>query len=264
MEKRPAGVRLVQVSDCHVAADPETDYRGHSADHNLRRLLPAIRAWDPHRVLLTGDVSEDASDAAYARVAVMLGTVGAPILALPGNHDDPGVMRRHFGVGPWRGPCEERLGRWQLVLLDSTEKDRVSGILSQQSLERLDQCLRASTADHVLVALHHQPVPVGSPWIDQYALEEAGRFFEICDLDHRIRCIAWGHVHQDFRAERNGVSLLGAPSSVANSLPGRDRFTLDLAGPACRWLELLPDGRVQTGVFRVDQSSTGNNSQRIT
>jgi Icc protein len=242
-------VRLIQVSDCHVSADRETDYRGQNADRNLQRLLPVMRAWDPDRLLLTGDVSEDASPAAYARVAAMLGTIGTPVLALPGNHDEPGEMRGHFPLGPWQGIRMELLGRWALVLLDSTGKGQVSGTLSQQTLERLDHCLRGCAAEHLLIALHHQPVSVGSPWIDRYGLEEPDRFLKICDLDRRIRCIVWGHVHQDFRAERNGVLLLGAPSASVNSLPGREQFTPDLSGPACRWLELAPDGAVETGVL---------------
>jgi len=256
-------LRILQVSDCHVAAAADADYRGQNADRNLQRLLPAMRAWDPHRVLLTGDISEDASDGAYARVAVRLGTLGAPLLALPGNHDDPATMRRHFGLGPWAGPVAQALGQWQIVLLDSTVPGQISGAFSQHELERLDRLLRESAASFILIALHHQPVPVGSAWIDRYALEQPEAFWQICDLDRRVRCVVWGHVHQDWRAERRGVTLLGAPSTVANSLPDQERFTLDLAGPGFRWIELRPDGSVRTGVVGVGQSSAGSSSQRI-
>jgi hypothetical protein len=37
---------------------------------------------------------------------------------------------------------------------------------------------------------------------------------------------------------------------VANTLAGRDAFTLDLGGPACRWLEFGADGTIETGVLR--------------
>jgi hypothetical protein len=42
---------------------------------------------------------------------------------------------------------------------------------------------------------------------------------------------------------------------VANSLPRTERFTLDLDGPSCRWLELSPDGTVETGVLRPKRRS---------
>jgi Icc protein len=256
-------LKLIQISDCHLSAERGADYRGQNADRNLDSVLQVARAWDPDLVLVTGDISEDASAASYARVAVMLGTFGSPLLVLPGNHDDPSVMRRHFHNGPWGGPFVKEMGDWLLVLLDSSAPGKISGVLSQQMLEKLDQQLRGSDAKFILIALHHQPVPVGAPWIDKYALEEPQRLFHHIDRDRRVRCISWGHVHHDFQQTRNGATLLGAPSAVANSLPRTERFTLDLEGPSCRWLELGSDGKVETGLLRPSQSSTGRTSHRI-
>jgi len=243
-------IRVLQLSDSHLAADRQADYRGQNADSKLRSLLPAARAWDPDLVLLTGDVSEDASPASYARAAVMLGTIGAPLLALPGNHDEPAEMSRHFPQGPWQGPFAHETGRWLIVLMDSTFRGGISGSFSQQYLERFDRVLRGSRASFVLVGLHHQPVPVGAPWIDRYPLERPQPFLDFIDRDRRVRCVVWGHIHHDYRAERNGVTLLGAPSAVANSLPKTRSFTLDLEGPAGRWLELGEDGAVKAGILR--------------
>jgi len=238
------------VSDCHVPAEPQTPYRGLNAERNLQSLLPVMRGWRPDLIVATGDISEDASPAAYSRVAGMLGSIDAPLLALPGNHDIPDVMSEHFSQGPWNGPFIREAGPWALVLLDSTVRGSISGSFSPDYLERFDACLRNSDANYLLVALHHQPVAVKAPWIDRYALEEPDRFLQCVDREPRIRCVAWGHIHHAFGAERNGVTLLGAPSAAANSLPESSRFTPDPAGPACRWLELYGDGRVETGLLR--------------
>ena len=69
--------------------------------------------------------------------------------------------------------------------------------------------MRGSDAEHILVALHHQPVPVNAPWIDRYALEEPERFLNYIDRENRVRCVAWGHVHHAFSTERNGVAYSG-------------------------------------------------------
>jgi Icc protein len=244
-------LRIVQVTDCHVPLDPQTAYRGQSADRNLASLLPAIRRWQPDLLLLTGDASEDGSAAAYGRVSAQLSTAGAPVLALPGNHDDAAAMRRYFPLGPWEGPFQRQTRNWQLVLLDSTVPGKVSGRLRPQALEQLEQCLGRGRAEHVLLALHHQPVPVNAPWIDRYALGSADAFLAVVDRHPRVRCIIWGHVHQDFESVRNGVLLLGSPSTAVNSLPNAERFTLDLGGPACRWLELGVDGSIATGLLRA-------------
>ena len=243
-------IKLVQVSDCHVSASRRARYRGLDADRSLHGLLPAIRDWQPDAILLTGDVAEDASTAAYGRVSAMLCSAGAPVHALPGNHDDPGVMQHAFRSGPWSGPRFVALKNWQLVLLDTTAPGEIGGVISERELEQLDNGLRRSRAEHVILAMHHQPLAVGSPWIDKYALAKPDEFMGLLERDERIRCVTWGHVHQDIDIERDGIRMLGAPSSVANSLPGREKFTLDTTGPACRWLRLSPNGEIKTGLLR--------------
>lgn len=248
-------LRIIQLSDCHVSADRSATYRGLSAERNLSGLLPAIRRWQPDLLLLTGDVSEDASAASYGRVAALLDSVGAPVLALPGNHDDPAVMRRYFPRGPWDAPLFHGARGWQLVLLDSTAPGRIDGMVSRSQLQALKSGLARSRSEHVLVALHHQPVPVGSPWIDRYALADAEWLLGLLDRDPRVHAILFGHVHHAIGVERNGIPLLGAPSSVANSLPGHDKFTLDVGGPACRWLRLGAGGGIETGILHAETKS---------
>ena len=247
-------LRVIQLSDCHVSADRTALYRGLNAERNLVGLLPVIRRWQPDLVLLTGDVSEDASAASYGRVSALLDSLGAPVLALPGNHDDPAVMRRYFPRGPWAAPLFHGARGWQLVLLDSTAPGRIDGVLSRTHLQALKTGLQRSRSENVFLALHHQPVPVGSPWIDRYALDDAEWLFGLLDRDTRIRAIAFGHVHHAIGMERKGVKVLGAPSSVANSLPGCEKFTLDVAGPACRWLRLGAGGANETGILHATTS----------
>lgn len=242
---------MVQLSDCHVSSDPSADYRGLNALGGLAGLLPAIRDFHPDFLLLSGDISEDGSPASYARVAAMLAPLGLPSLALPGNHDAPAVMMRYFPWGAWPGPAFVEAGNWLLVLLDSTAPGQIDGTITADYVERIGRGLKRSGSKHVLVALHHQPVAVGSPWIDKYALREPEPLLDLLERDSRVRCVTWGHVHQDFRTRRRDVVLLGAPSSVANGLPGGEKFTLDPAGPACRWFELDSGGGIKTGLLRA-------------
>ena len=179
--------KIVQISDCHVAADRRADYRGLNADRALASQLPVIRRWQPDLILASGDVSEDASPASYGRVAAALCSIVAPVLALPGNHDDPAVMRRYFQQGPWVGPLFSAARGWKLVLLDSTARGEIGGSLPRDHLAALKAGLKRSASEHIMVALHHQPVPVGSPWIDRYALKNPEWLLALLDRDPRVR-----------------------------------------------------------------------------
>jgi Icc protein len=264
-------IRIAQISDCHVAADSDAPYRDQNADENLARIVQAVRQWRPRLVMVTGDVSEDGSRESYQRTSSLLSQIGAPVMALPGNHDEAALMSRYFPAGPWDGPYEKEIGNWQLVLLDSTVSGQVSGAFGPRMLQQLQQTLSRSDRPYRLLALHHQPVPVGASWIDRYRLESPQQFLRVAEQTADTRCIVWGHVHHDFRLERKGCLLLGAPSSVANSLPGTERFSLDPSGPSCRWLELSPDGRVDTGILYPPESvvtvadqADGSSNHRIT
>lgn len=250
----PTSLRIIQVSDCHLSEDRDRPYRGLNPDRSLTALLPALKRWQPDLVLLTGDVSDDASADSYRRVSAALSSLDSPVLGLPGNHDEPGVMKSFFPLGPWQSPLLHVMKGWGLILLDSTAPGEIGGVLSQRHLDDLARGLQDCGAQHLLLALHHQPVPVGSPWIDRYALADPAGLWSVLDTEPRLRGVTWGHVHQDFVGQRDGVGLFGAPSTVANSVPAREKFTLDEEGPACRWLLLHCCGRIETGLLRAPRT----------
>lgn len=239
-------LRIVQLSDSHLPADPNTPYRRENASANLARVWENARAWAPDLVLLTGDLSEDASEASYERM-VRIVDAEVPILALPGNHDDRERMKKRFPRGPWSGPLAWEAGNWLIVMTDSTVPGRVEGRFSDQAIEEIEAVLSGSDKEHVLLALHHQPVPVEAPWIDRYPLTDPERFLELVDGEPRVRCVLWGHIHHHFALERNGVLFLGGPSTAANSLPRAGRFDPDPAGPSCHRIELGDAGTVAYG-----------------
>lgn len=239
-------LKIVQLSDCHLPADPSRPYRGENAAQNLARVWETARAWGPDVVMLTGDLSEDGSEASYDQVAQIVDT-DRPLLALPGNHDDTGRMRARFPRGPWHGPHTFESGNWLIVMTDSTIPGRIEGRFDDEAIDRINAAMAESDAGHILLALHHQPVPVAAPWIDKYALSHPENFLNMVDAEPRMRCVLWGHIHHHFARERNGVLFLGGPSTAANSLPRAQRFDADPAGPSCHRLELDAEGRVGYG-----------------
>jgi 3',5'-cyclic-AMP phosphodiesterase len=240
----PNPFTLVQLSDCHVSADPGTEYRGCCPMPSLERLEPVVRDLAPDAIVLSGDVSEDGSAESYRHVADLIEHWGQPIAWLPGNHDERPVMeqmldRPGFIAGP---VCH--FGGWQVVLLDSAWHDRPEGELDEERLAPLDEL---DDQQPVLVFVHHQPIAVGSPWIDKYPLVENQRLWARLDA-RTVKAIAFGHVHQVFEGAHQGIACLSAPSTVANSHRDGASFTLDESGPGLRWFRLWPGGQWESGV----------------
>ena len=78
-------------------------------------------------------------------------------------------MRRELDCEPFVIGGAVDLGLWRVVLLDSTIPGSAAGRLSAQSLASLESALAAARQRHVLVCLHHHPVPMASRWLGDEA-----------------------------------------------------------------------------------------------
>lgn len=244
---------ILQLTDPHLFADPETRLRGVETASSFRRALDhALAAWNPDVILLTGDLSEDRSAEAYLQLRKALESLQIPVYCIPGNHDDPEVMARELR-GPQFNYCQPlRHQNWLLPMLNTWDGDRGGGRLGREELERLAEQLSATDAEHVLVCLHHQPVPVGSAWLDSVGLDDSAALMETIGQFPRVRGLLWGHVHQNFDQHDGGLRLMGTPSTCYQFEPGRDDFALDALGPGYRRLRLHADGRIDSQVIQLD------------
>jgi Icc protein len=250
----PDCVRVVQITDTHVARDPgPTDFEGVDTFATFAAVLDAVdaRTPPPDCVVLTGDLVDIPSDTAYRRVLSLLRQRRYPVVCLPGNHDDPAMMRRTLNAGAAGTARVVDLGAWRLLMLDDWLAGSDGGRFTPEELAFLRRELAAAGATPVLLCLHHQPVPVGSPWMDAMGLDDAAGLFAVTDSFNNVRGMIWGHIHQEFGAERNGVPLLGTPSTCVQFLPGADRYLVDDLRPGYRVLELFPDGTLHSGVVRI-------------
>jgi len=245
---RPA--RLIQISDTHLFADPAGTFGGVTTLASLDRVL-AFAGSPIDAVLATGDLAHDGSREAYAAFRRTLTECQVPVYCLPGNHDDPAHLAEVLATGNVRRTETALLGTWQLILLDSHLRGHDEGRIGAEQLGRLEAELERGRGHHVLIALHHHPVPMGSEWLDGMGLADAAAFFAVVDRFPVVRAIVWGHVHQEFAGERKGVRLLSVPSTCVQFRPGTERYETDKRAPGYRWLELRPDGKIVTEVRRV-------------
>jgi len=243
-------VQLLHVTDPHLFGDPATELYGVNTAESLRLTLAAALADGPapDAVLVTGDIGDDMSAAAYAHFKRALAGCGAPVLCLPGNHDDPVLMGQLLNGDGFQYCGSARFGDWGVVLLDTHVPGRPHGRLSAAELERLDAELRALRDAPALVCLHHPPVPVGSTWLDGVGLLNCAAFFDVIDRHANVRCVLAGHVHQAFEVQHGDVRMLTSPSTCAQFTPRTERCVMDDRPPGYRWLSLNADGSLSTRI----------------
>ncbi len=254
--RRNKPLRLLQLTDSHVSGEEGGRVRGMDTLASLAACLAhAQRHHGPvDAMLLTGDLVQDDARG-YLRLAPLFARSRAPVHCLPGNHDLPAEMADLLSRRPFSTDPVVRCGDWTLLLLDSSVAGAGHGELGAESLAFLDDTLGRFADTHALVVLHHHPVPTGSPWLDDIMLRDADRLLEVVRRHGNVRGLLWGHVHQAFDALEGGVAMMATPSTCFQFKPACRRFELDSRPPAYRWLQLYPDGRIESRVVWLDEAA---------
>lgn len=250
---RVESLRLLQVTDCHLGANPGELLLGLNPDESLADVLALLALTESSAdcLVATGDISSQGELESYHRFLHSLqGNLSMPMGWLAGNHDVAVDMKAIRQPSLFIDYMD--LGLWQIILLDSSVPGEIYGNISEDELQRLEGLLNVSDK-HTLVFVHHQPVPVGSAWMDQYIIRNATRLLDLLAQHQHVKGLIWGHVHQDFTATREHIKLYGTPSTCIQFKANSDGFALDTSMPGYRWFDLHADGRFDTGVKRVSE-----------
>lgn len=250
-------IRLLQISDTHLHATKDSRMRGVNTYDTFRAVLDSAlehENWPADAILVSGDIVQDESRAGYELFRSEMEALDVKVLCLPGNHDDPKLMDEILSGGPFQFCGSTRIGKWSLILLNTFLTGEDAGGLGDRRLEALALSLNDHSSQHVLVCMHHQPLNMGSTWLDGVGLRDAERFLDVIDGADNVRGVLWGHVHQASDRTRGSVRFLSAPSTCSQFLPGSDFFAIDNRPPGMRWLTLYADGRIDTDIVWLDKS----------
>lgn len=246
---------LIQITDTHIFADAKDRFDDVDTSASLNEVLNLAKAndWPVDALLATGDLVHDPRTIAYERLQKVLTTIEKPVFCLPGNHDSPILMHKLLNNQNVHTSKSIEIGNWLIVMLDSFLIDTHAGEFKQEELDLLDGILSKHQGKHVLVCLHHPPVEIGSEWMDSMRLKNSGAFFAVLDKYVHIKAVIWGHVHQEFSSERNGVRLMASPSTCVQFMPGAGEYRKDGRAAGYRYLKLNFSGEIETRIRRLDQ-----------
>ncbi len=208
--------------------------------------------FDADIAIVTGDLIQDDSAAAYGHFRDLLSGLGIPVHCIPGNHDIRALMRKALARPPFHY-CEPVLaGGWLIVGIDSCVSGQAGGHIEDAEFARLDNAIADAAASHVMVCLHHPPVPMGSKWLDGVGLDNGDEFVQRMSASGKVRLAIFGHVHQPYDAVHDGVHIVGTSSTCRQFAQGSDEFAVDDKPPAYRRIALFADGRFEHELIWTD------------
>ena len=209
--------RWVFLSDTHVAADPENNYRGFYPYRNLGRAVEGIVGDRPEGVVVTGDLARLSGHIGdYENLHERLSPVleKCPTCLAMGNHDDRDNFRKVFVD---RAGSDQKVrgkhvvavdtGPVRLLVLDSLLfVNHVPGLLGKAQREWLASYLRTHDDKPVILFLHHT---LGDGDGD---LLDVPRLFEIIRPAAVVKAVVYGHSHAYAYSELDGIHLINLPA----------------------------------------------------
>lgn len=250
-------IQLVQITDTHLYGKPSGTLLKMNTHESLDYVVDLVKGNEARIdfILATGDIAQDASPSAYEHFIKTMAELDAPFSWIPGNHDKPSVMEE---VGADRGYCEKKvsLNNWHILFLDTSVEGQVHGRLSDAELDfllaSLDSAETDPAIDHVMVCLHHNPTKGNAGWMKDIGLHNGTAFFEVLSGHDKVRCVVYGHIHQELDYRHEGIRCLCTPSTCIQFKPNVNDFALDKTNPGYRMLRLHANGDIDTCVYRVE------------
>lgn len=260
----PRSLKLIQISDLHLRANPDEILHGWHVENAWRRIADDVIARHPDADLwvLTGDLVDDETTAGYVRLNTHLTNLGCRTLALAGNHDDPSAMEQHLTAAQVHQSI--KLRGWRIIALNSHIRSSDAGRLGKQQLHTLQSQLTTNQSPTV-ICIHHPPIPVNSHWIDVIGLHDKDELQKIIRKCPHVAAVICGHAHQAMETEIGGAKCWVTPSTMRQFRPESERFTLDeQSAPGYRIVTLHGDGRASSTLQRIQHpvDNYGDNSPR--
>jgi 3',5'-cyclic AMP phosphodiesterase CpdA len=191
------GFRFIQVNDVHCHTPACAAW--------LVRVTTSMRERKPAFVLLCGDLTEAGGAERMEQVKTAFAGIGAPVHAVPGNHDylAPDDRSAYDRVFPGSLNHAFDHGGWHFAGLDTTEGQKYTGTtISAATLDWAKAHARETDPSVPLVLFTHFPLGAGMPMRPVNADDLLAPF-----LQHNLQAVFCGHHHGFTESNERGVSI---------------------------------------------------------
>lgn len=235
-------LRFVHISDTHISSNPDYGREhwqvGHTARQGAQALVKQLNSlpFEPDFILHTGDVAFDPDPNAYESAHEILSAIRYPVYYLAGNHDYPAELQRRMTkrdeiVSPFHYTFE--VNGVQIVCLDSNgPAEPPRGYVTDEQVAWLESICSTPDSRPLVVAVHHNILPVGIPWLDEFMRTTNGEAVHqaLLPARDRLRGVFFGHVHQNLDMYRDGILYTSVNSSWVqfHAWPEQDKTIEDI------------------------------------
>ena len=212
---------IAQISDVHIR-----DHLGMFGElvdtsKTLEKAIKLLNALDPQPdvVLATGDLTDDGTKEQYSQFLEIIAPLNAPLLPLPGNHDDYSEFINAFSSTlPDEIPknhCSYVIDNFpvRLIALDTSLPGQHDALFSEDHELWLSQVLAQEKDKPTLIFTHFPPFETGINFMDISGLKSADRLEKIIRNNPQVKLVVAGHVHRPIQTSFASTMISVCPST---------------------------------------------------
>ena len=216
-KNKKEATRWAFMSDTHIPADVDNNYRGFYPYQNLQKVVPDIASASPAGVTITGDLARLTGELGdYTNLKTLLNPLAekTPVYMALGNHDNRENFLKVFTETP--GEKQPVKGKHvvvvnkahaRLMMLDSLLfANKVPGLLGKAQRQWLEKYLNQCDDTPTLLCFHHT---LGDGDGD---LLDVPRLFRMIESIRKVKALVFGHSHAYGFSQFEGIHLINLPA----------------------------------------------------
>lgn len=209
--------RWALLSDTHIPADIENNYRGFYPYKNLQKVAAEIASASPDAVAITGDLARlEGQVGDYENLKKLLSPIAGrmPVFMALGNHDDRNNFTKVFTEHPvQKQPVRGKhvlvaeKGPARLIVLDSLlYANKVTGLLGKAQRQWLENYLKECDDRPTILCFHHS---IGDGDGD---LLDLPRVLDFVKPIRKVKAVLYGHSHVYGYSKIRGIHMINLPA----------------------------------------------------
>ena len=209
--------RWAFMTDTHIPADVDDNYRGFYPYQNLKKIVPDITSTPLEGVTIAGDLARLTGESGdYVNLKKLLNPLAekTPVFMSLGNHDNRSNFVKVFVDNP--GEKQSVKGKHvvvankthaRIIMLDSLlYVNKVAGLLGKAQRQWLEAYLKKSDDTPVILCFHHT---LGDGDGD---LLDVPRLFDMIAPIRKVKALVFGHSHAYSFSQFEGIHLINLPA----------------------------------------------------
>lgn len=221
-----APLRVAILSDTHIAANPQDEFRGFRPHENLRKAVAQATAAKCDLAIVNGDLARrEGLPEDYAKFNSLISPLAdaQPLAVTLGNHDERNNARNALAKRTGEtAPVEQKYvstldaGGMRFVFLDSLMVTNISaGQLGHAQREWLAKYVGGLGTQPTIVFVHHNPDEESDS-----ALVDATQLLAVLTPQRAVKALVFGHTHVYAHSAQDGLQLVNVPAVGYNFADG--------------------------------------------